>query len=291
MSASIRPLSFEEHRLLNELISSRFGISFPEEKRDSLEAKLRPRLKALRLHRFLDYYLLLQYDFSSEADALTQLVTNNETYFFRETYQFEALFEGGLELIGRPTVGAQLQVLCAGCSSGEEPYSLSIFSREHLPGNGLRIDAFDLDGARLERASSAVYGTHSLRAASEEQIRNYFMRSGSDQYELVPRYRDKVRFSRGNILDIETWPAKRGYDIIFCRNVLIYFSEEALHRAIDHFAQALRPGGLLFLGHAESIIGVSPHFDAVRLKRCIAYRRVRPAAVSLSEVTAAGLSG
>ena len=291
MSASIRPLSSEEHRLLNELISSRFGISFPDEKRASLESKLKPRLRALRLHRFLDYYLLLQYDFSSEADALTQLVTNNETYFFREIYQFEALFESGLELIGRPAPGRALNVLCAGCSSGEEPYSLSIFSREHLPGNGLRIDAFDLDGARLEKAGAATYGAHSLRAASEEQIRSYFVRSGADQYELVPRYREKVRFSRGNILDIDTWPAKTGYDVVFCRNVLIYFSEEAVHRAIDHFAQALKPGGLLLLGHAESIIGVSPHFDAVRLKRCIAYRRVRPASVSISDITASRLSG
>lgn len=288
MTASIRTLSPEEHQLLNELISDRFGICFPADKRNSLETKLRPRLKALRLHRFLDYFLLLQYDFSSEADALTQLVTNNETYFFREMYQFEALFESGLDLVGRPAAGQELRVLCAGCSSGEEPYSLSIFSREHLPGNGLRIDAFDLDGARLERANTATYGPHSLRGASEEQIRHYFMRSGAEQYELVPRYRDKVRFSRGNILDIDTWPSRSGYDVIFCRNVLIYFSEKAVHRAIDHFARALKPGGLLFLGHAESIIGVSPYFDAVRLKRCIAYRRVQPAALPVSKVAAAG---
>ena len=290
MSASIRPLTPEEHQLLNELISERLGICFPDTKRSALEAKLRPRLKALRLHRYLDYYLLLQYDFAAEAESLTSLITNNETYFFRETYQFEALFESGLELLDRGGFNRLPRVLCAGCSSGEEPYSLAIFSHEHLPGKALTIDAFDIDGSRLERAATAAYGPHSLRAASERQIRDFFERSGSEQYELLPRYRERIRFSRGNILDIDTWPQVSGYDVVFCRNVLIYFSEEAVHRAIDNFARALRPGGLLFLGHAESIIGVSPRFDAVRLKRCIAYQRDDSA--SLAEARPAfGLTG
>ncbi len=193
-------------------------------------------------------------------------------------------------MIGGYDFSTTLSVLCAGCSSVEEPYSLNIFSREHLPGNGLRIDAFDVDGARLETAETATYGTHSLRAASEQQIRDYFVRSGAEQYELLPRYRERVRFSRGNILDIATWPQKSGYDVIFCRNVLIYYSEEAVHRAIDHFAQALRPGGLLFLGHAESIIGVSPYFDAVRLKRCIAYRRAQRVSVPAGDMATLGLA-
>jgi chemotaxis methyl-accepting protein methylase len=85
-----------------------------------------------------------------------------------------------------------------------------------------------------------------------------------------------VHFSPGNILEKETFQRPVAYDVVFCRNVLIYFSEAALHRAIDNFASVLRPGGLLFLGHSESIIGLSPYFETVRLERCIAYKRVIP---------------
>ncbi|MDH3745672.1 MAG: protein-glutamate O-methyltransferase CheR [Acidobacteriota bacterium] len=277
MNGQVRPLAPEEHQLLNEVISDRLGISFPEEKRELLEGKLLPRLKALRLTRFLDYYLTLQYDLDSELEQLARQVTNNETYFFREVYHFDALFESGLDKLGAADLGRPLRVLCAGCSSGEEPFTLSILAREQTRSGlfqSLEIDAFDIDREQLRRAREAAYGPNSLRAASEAQIRSYFGRSGAELYELHSRFREPVSFSCGNILDASTYPLRGPYDIIFCRNVLIYFSEEAIHRTLENFAQSLRPGGVLFLGHSESIIGVSPRFEAIRLSRCIAYHRV-----------------
>ena len=268
----------EEYQLLNELIAERFGIHHPPAKVEMLASKLRPRLQALNLERFQDYYLHLQYDFEAERPELSHAVTNNETYFFRETYQFQALFEDALRsLIDGASRPGVLRFLCAGCSSGEEPYTLNIYAQQHrieLAGTEVRVDAMDIDPRRLEIARAGIYGPNSLRSAGEDQIRRYFSRSGSDRYELGEIFRQGVQFYGGNILEPNDYPATGPFDALFCRNVLIYFSEEAIHRAITNFARALRPGGLLFLGHSESIIGISSAFETVRLKRCIAYRRV-----------------
>lgn len=277
MSPTIYPMTAEEHRLLDEFVSELFGLHFPEEKREILASRLEPRLQALHLHRYFDYYLMLQYDAAEELQQLAKLVSNNETYFFRETRQFEALFEEGVDRLATSATGTSLRFLCAGCSSGEEPYTLSIYASEHagkLFGREMIIDGFDIDHSCLAAAGNGSYGKRSLRVASEQQIRDYFSRNG-DEYELSSRYRKNVSFSHGNILDAPTYPGA-GYDAVFCRNVLIYFSESALRRALENFAAAMRPGGLLFLGHSESIIGLSPSFETVRLNRCIAYEKVIP---------------
>ncbi len=266
----------EEYQLLNEFISERFGVHFPAGKQAILATRLRPRLQALGLSRYMDYYLMLQYGLNSEQEHLTRLITNNETYFFRETTQFEALLEEAVEkLLAEATVSGSLRILSAGCSSGEEPYTLNIFAKTRplaLAGARLRIDAFDIDAQRLRTATDGIYGPNSLRATSEEQIHRFFARSGVDQFSLRDRYRQDVGFSLGNVLEPSSYRAGAPYDALFCRNVFIYFAEEALRRALASFASVLRPGGLLFLGHAESIIGVSDDVETVRLARCVAYK-------------------
>jgi chemotaxis protein methyltransferase CheR len=274
MTPSIGSMSQEEYLLLNELITQQFGITFPEHKREMLAARLRSRLQALHLPRFLDYYLQLQRDPNGERKKLAELVTNNETYFFREAQQFDALFE---EVAGLPRRGRTLRLLCAGCSSGEEPYTLAILGRQNaacLGGRTVDVDAFDIDAGRIEMARRAEYGRSSLRSLSSEQVERYFAPLERDRWSLRAPFRDGVRFAWGNILDLSTFPPAAPYDVIFCRNVLIYFSEAALRTAVRQFATVLRPGGLLFLGVAESIIGLSQQFETVRLRRAIAYRRL-----------------
>lgn len=268
----------KEHQLLNELITDLFGIHYPEAKRRLLESRLRPRLRELHLSRFMDYYLCLERDGRAEIERLARLVTNNETYFFRETRQFEALFEEALEDLKRSTrTPGRLRMLCAGCASGEEPYSLAIYRELYAArtvGTRIAIDAFDIDLACLDTARKGSYRPNSLRVATEEQIREHFARGGAETYSLNSRYRRDVRFARGNILERGTYPSRELYDVVFCRNVLIYFSEPALHRAIENFAGTLRSGGILFLGHSESIIGMRSDLETIRLKKCIAYRKV-----------------
>lgn len=274
----------DSYLLLNELISERLGIEFPEHRKEVLEARLRPHIESLRLPGFWEYYLHLRADTNGERHRLAELVTNNETFFFRETRQLDCFLAEAVPDL-KPA-GGTLRVLCAGCSSGEEPYTLAILAGEHGGGTGrplspltpLAVDAFDVDPRRVEAARRAEYGPGSLRGLSPGQVEGYFEALGGDRWSLRERFRGGVRFAWGNIVDLASFPAGAPYDAVFCRNVLIYFSPQTLHRAVRHFAQVLRPGGLLFLGAAESIIGLSDRFETVRFSGTIAYRRTGAAA-------------
>lgn len=269
----------ESYYLLNELLEESFGIHFPMSRRKLLESRLQPRIKALHLTSTMDYYILVQ-GAGPELQELAHAVTNNETYLFRERYQFEALFNDGIELL-QSTAGdsGRLRMLCAGCSSGEEPYTLNCFAQDHKHRDSTlrtEIDAFDLDHNRLDIAKRAQCRTRSLREMSPDQIGQYLTCLAPDSYEVKGAYRRGVAFQSGNIVDLRTYQRPMPYDVVFCRNVLIYFSDAALLRAIENFSNVLRPGGLLFLGYSESIIGLSPKFETVRLNKCIAYRRIAP---------------
>ncbi len=265
-------MTLEELALLNELLTQRYGLHYAEHKREILASRLAPRLRANHLNRFLDYYLLLSYNLAREQEHLVRSITNNETYFFREVSQLEAL--QGVDLLERSR--RPLRILSAGCSSGEEPYTLRIFDRSQRFGGGFepaRIEALDIDTERLDQAKAAWYRSSSLRSLDQEQIERYFLTKDGG-FALRAPYRDDVRFRPGNLVDRPSLTqSDQPYDVIFCRNVLIYFEEGALRRAIDNFATLIRPGGLLFLGHAESIIGLTKQFQAERLGACIAYRR------------------
>ena len=265
---SATAMTEEAYLLLNELIGEWYGIDFPEPRREILEARLRTRLAALRLPSFWDYYLHLRADTNGERRRLAELVTNNETFFFREVRQLESFLT---EAVPGLCPGPEpLRVLCAGCSSGEEPYSLRMLA-EATP---LVIDAFDIDAGRIAAACTAEYGPAAMRQVSPEQLERFFQPCGPGQWSLHPAWRQDIRFAWGNLMDAATFPAGHPYDAVFCRNVLIYFSPAALRRAVANVAAVLRPGGLLFLGAAESIIGLSASFETVRLSTTIAYRRV-----------------
>lgn len=276
MPQGIAPLTPEELALFNEFLTSKLGLVFPEHKREILASRLEPRLRFHHVHRYIDYYLLLQYDLERELDPLIRSVTNNESYFFREVTQLEALHGGRVAELMAGGVDGKLRILSAGCSAGEEPYSINIHVRGAALGllaENLRIDAIDIDSERLEMAREAHYRPHSLRALSRGQIDRYFTDVGHDVFELRQSYRRGVHFARGNIVDPESCARALPYDVVYCRNVLIYFSEAGLKTAIDNFARLIRPGGLLFLGHSESIIGLTQAFRVDRLDQCIAYRR------------------
>lgn len=275
MAQGITPLTLEELALFNELLSSRFGLVFPEHKREILESRLEPRLRANHVYRYIDYYLLLQYDLERELDPLTRVVTNNESYFFREATQLEALQSQLVAELMSEGVAGKLRLLSAGCAAGEEPYSINIQIRTHCLGlqtDNFSVDAIDIDSERLEMARQAVYRPNSLRTLNADQLARFFIPRGEEAFELRETFRHGVHFDRGNIIDLASLAA-RTYDVVFCRNVLIYFAEPALKVAIENFARLLRPGGLLFLGHSESIIGLTRLFQVERIEGCIAYRR------------------
>jgi len=280
VTSSTRPiasLTDEEYLLLNELLEEHFGLNFPAQRRNVLSNRLRPRLALLRLNSFLEYYHVLLADDTRERERLANLITNNETYFFRERYQFEALFGGAIDAWrNKLAVPGLLRILCAGSSSGEEAYTLGFYAADHATDVGelrVRVDAFDLDTDRVAIAKRAEYRTRSLRDMDPGQIDRYLESQSPERYCVRPEFRGDITFRRGNIVDLASYRQPFRYDVVFCRNVLIYFSERALRRAIANFAAVLRPGGLLFLGHAESIIGLSDCFETARLDSCLAYRR------------------
>jgi chemotaxis protein methyltransferase CheR len=172
-------LDDEAYHLLNEFLEERLGLHFPEHRRLILENRLQSRLQAHNLSTFLDYYLLLRTNGAEELDQLARAITNNETYFFRERDQFDALFEHGIaELRPRLAVPGRLRLLSAGCSSGEEAHTLSFYAREHAVGLRVDIEAFDLDGDRLGIARRGACRRRSLREMTPQQIDRYLLDDG-----------------------------------------------------------------------------------------------------------------
>jgi len=270
-------LTEEEWKLLSDLISTHFGLVFPAARRGLLESRLRHRLERLHLASFGEYYRYLVFhpDRLTELRELPSLITNNETYFFREAHQFRLLTQHVLpELLPR-LKRRPLRVLSAGCSSGDEPYSLVIALQEAgatKAGASWEIDACDLNPQRLIQAKEALYEAGSLRACDEAMRRAYFdERNG--RFLLHPRHREGTTFFERNLAAPELRFPNAPYDVIFCRNVLIYFSDPAFDTLISRFHGALGDHGYLFLGNAESLIGRRDDFRPVRLQGTIVYQK------------------
>jgi chemotaxis protein methyltransferase CheR len=270
-----------EVKLLTDLIEERFGLTFQGIRREILESKLRPRLRELHLTSVRDYYQYLRFhpDRETELARLPAMVTNNETYFFRETHQFDLLVghvipERRAALRGRP-----LRLLSAGCSSGEEPYSLSIALHNAglaLGGISWEIDACDLNAERIARAQDALYAESSLRACDADARRKYFVPE-SGGYRLKEKYRKGVRCFHANLMAPNGALGWSVYDVILCRNMLIYVSEDAFASCIGLFARSLLPGGYLFLGHSESLLDRKTPFAAAMVGGAVVYRKQQAA--------------
>jgi chemotaxis protein methyltransferase CheR len=265
------PLSDEGLVMIEEWLTASFGLVFSGAKRLVLENRLHQRMQALGATGYFDYFLLLRSGRNpAETNLLIDAVTNGETYFFREEDQMTALLGLQQQSLDRD----DLRVLSAGCSTGEEAYTLAILLGEGLAGmRHVVVDAIDIDTLRLAKAKTARYEERSMRMVTPEQRRRYLYRGEDSAYYVREPYRSNVTFKRANLIDPDSLRRARPYDAIFCRNVLIYFSEAALDAALASLSDWLSPGGLLFLGHSESIVGRTPAFRTERLGNCIAYRR------------------
>lgn len=277
MTSSGKQISPEEFQLLNDFISEQFGMHFANSRQEILVSRLGRRLESLGLKSFMDYYIMLQYNQNGELSKLAEAITNNETYFFRETHQFETLFGHAIDrLKSGLSVSGQLRILCAGCSSGEEAYTMNIYSKENqyrMWGIETVIEAFDLENDHVLAAQAGRYGPSSMRSMEQDQVEKYFNQTEQNIWSIKGAWKNGVRFFQGNILEPQTYKSPILYDVIFCRNVLIYFSEPAFYRAIDNFAGCLRPRGMLFLGHSESLYGMNTSFQAMKLGNSIAYSK------------------
>jgi chemotaxis protein methyltransferase CheR len=265
-------------KLLSDLIQTRFGLLFDGGRRDILDSRLRSRIRDLGLRSLRDYYLHLRShpDREAELGRLASLITNNETYFFRETQQFDVLVRHVLPPLKQSLKDRPLKVLCAGCSSGEEAYSLVITLQNaglEAAGFTWEIDAHDVDAEQVARGRQALYDQSSLRACNVESRRRYFTPVDGG-YRLKDRHRQGVRFFETNLVAPSRMLSRGMYDVILCRNMLIYFSPTAFTSVIDLFAEVLRPGGYLMLGHSESLLDRTTPFAPVLLDGSVVYRRL-----------------
>jgi chemotaxis protein methyltransferase CheR len=234
-------------------------------------------MNALRLPTLLDYYHFLRCHPAREEEfgRLACQLTNNETYFFREPHHFEIIVRHVVPGLGDALRARPLRVLSAGCSSGEEPYSLAIALHDaglELRGIDWAIDACDLNPERLARGREGIYEGGALRACNEDALRRYFERRDG-RYRLRDRYRRGVRFFEANLAAPAGPIGSPPYDVILCRNLLIYFDDAGFDRTVRLLSRELSPGGWLLLGHSESLVSRSNDFAPVWLEGAMIYRK------------------
>ena len=276
-----KDLSIEEFRRFRDLIHRHSGIYLEESKLDSLRISLVTRATRLGYNTLNDYYDALGRD-DHEFNELLNLVTINETSFFRFPAQFDALRDSVVpEIMARKEPGNRnLRVWSAGCSTGEEPYSIAmslldtgITASEWKP----QVLGTDVSTKALARTKSGVYGKRAMMNVTPDVISRHFERTMSGDYRVNDRVRSLVDFGYQNLIK-EPYPLSLmgNWDIIFCRNVTIYFRIESTRRVVRNFFDSLNEGGYLFIGHSETLTSISDDFEAVEVGGVFLYRKKSP---------------
>ncbi len=264
-------------RRLCDFLYRKTGMMFAQQKRYYIDRRLAERMLATGSSSFSDYFATLRADADSEIEHLINSFTVNETYFYREDYQFRCLTSTLLEVIApkkRPR--EPIRIWSVPCSTGEEPYSIAIWLLE----NSERVDKYDieiigsdLDTGALRQAETGVYGERALMRLSKDLIGRYFEKLGHGQYRILPALSSTIQFTRVNIIDPAQTRLHRNFDVIFCRNILMYFDDASRRLAAENLYDSLVPGGFICLGHTESMSRISPLFDACRFADAMVYRR------------------
>ena len=243
-------LSERDFSTVRQLIAQYAGIKLSAQKRNMVYNRLQRRLRARGLASFGDYLALVQRDGSDEREAFVNALTTNLTAFFREPHHFDLLAEHARARVQQR--GAPLRCWSSACSTGEEVWSIAMVLREtQCPGSVLGTD---IDTDVLQTAQSGIYRMDRAASLAPERLRKHFLRGSGANEGLVsmrPELRALVRFGQLN-LQSPVWPAQERYDVIFCRNVVIYFDREVQKKLLARFADLLAPGGLLMVGHSES---------------------------------------
>jgi chemotaxis protein methyltransferase CheR len=258
-------LSERHFQKISRIVYESCGINLKEGKEALVRARLLKRLRSLRLGGFSEYIALLEGEGgAAELPALLDVITTNKTGFFREADHFIFIRD---EIL--PSLRShRIRFWSAACSSGEEPYSLAMVLRDamkDLDRRDVRILATDISSRMIEHAKMGLYSREAMRDVPPQYASRFFIRTGSGNEALLSvshEIRSLVTFSRLNLM--ENWPMKGPFDVILCRNVMIYFDRPTQERLVNRFWDILRPEGYLFVGHSEGLTGVSHRFRHVR---------------------------
>jgi chemotaxis protein methyltransferase CheR len=250
---------------------------FNETKRYYVDRRLIDRMQATGATSFTSYFARLRSDFQNEVEHFINSFTINETYFFREDHQLHCLTSDLLaERTRTKKPGEAIRIWSAPCSTGEEPYSIAIWLLEKWPQADyydIEIVGSDIDTSALEAAREGTFGKRALMRLTPELIAKYFDQVGPERWRIVESLRQSILLSSVNIMDCAQTRAKGKFDVIFCRNVLIYFDDRSRRIAAENLYECLAPGGYICLGHSESMSRISPLFEVCRFADAIVYRR------------------
>jgi chemotaxis protein methyltransferase CheR len=260
-------LSEAQFQRIRTLVHGLCGISLGDEKQGLVQTRLARRLRQLALADFGAYLEHVERDLSGqELTHLVDALTTNKTGFFREPEHFRFLQRQVLPRLDTP--GVRLRLWSAGCSSGEEAYSLAITLHEALPDAGrrdVRILATDISTAVLAQAREAVYGAKAVQEVPEGLLRRHFVRLrglSPPAYRVHEQVRAMVHVARLNL--VGSWPMRGPFQVIFCRNVMIYFDQRTRQELVQRLWELLAPGGYLFVGHSESLASLTHEFQFVQ---------------------------
>jgi chemotaxis protein methyltransferase CheR len=253
------------------------GIMFADNKRYFVDKRLQERMLAAGQPVFRDYFNTLRFQASGEEfQALVNLMTVNETYFYREEYQFRCLVRSILpEIVRRKAPGAPLRIWSVPCSTGEEPYSIAFQLLDTWPEvdqYDIEIVASDIDTTVLDQAKRGLYGERAIQHVPKATLERYTRRVRG-AYEVIPDIRDSIAFARVNLSDPLSTRQFRNFDVVFCRNLLIYFDDASRRDAAQTIYDALKPGGFVCLGHSESMSRISALFELRKFAEAIVYQK------------------
>lgn len=268
----------EEFLKFREYFYRKTGIYFEESKRYFVDKRILERMAKTGADSFHAYFMNLRFEASGrELQTLINAMTVNETYFFREDYQFRCMVRSMLpELTAYRAAKRPIKIWSIPSSSGEEPYSIAIWLLEYWPQVDewdIEIVASDIDTKILDLAREGRYGTRSLQNLPPNLLRKYFKPVGNQEHQIIEDLRGSVEFTQVNLSDRTTTRQYRGFDIIFCRNLLIYFDDISRREAAEVFFGALNPGGFICLGHSESMSRISSLFTVRKFPEAIVYQK------------------
>lgn len=267
----------EDFVKFREFFYRKTGILFDHSKRYFVDKRLLERIRQTDSAHFREYFTLLRFETSGqELQRLINAMTVNETYFFREEYQFECLVRSMLtELTARRSTPGPLRIWSVPSASGEEPYGIAMYLLEHWPGIqqwDVEIISSDIDTDIIAQARKGLYSPRAVQHLSPSLRQKYFRRHG-DYYQIIDDLREAVEFTRVNLMEPADTRHYRRFDVIFCRNLLIYFDDLSRKQAAESLYDALNPGGFICLGHSESMSRISSLFSVRKFPEAIVYQK------------------
>lgn len=261
------PFNDRDFKFIQELVSERTGIVLTEIKRDMVYSRIARRIRALDVNNFTEYCSILKSGHDEEMVEFINAITTNLTSFFREPHHFEFLTNTLLPEIRANKRDRKIRVWSAGCSSGEEPYSIAMTLRDFFPASSgwdIKILATDLDSHMVAKAAKGVYEEDRVTGIDKKQLKKWVRRgSGSmaGSVKICNEIQELITFKQLNLM--HEWPLKGPFDFMFCRNVVIYFSKETQKGLFDRYANLLAPDANLFIGHSESLFKVTDRFKSL----------------------------